>query len=152
MNDIQFASSIRQALDESTQLLPWRVTHRLERARKTALEDVRDDARRASDASRASRRVIVPVPSQGHLSHDGWSQSASGFADRPRARLGWRLMAILLPAAVLIAGLFGFSELESSRSAAEVANLETTAVLADEVPIAAYADRGFGVFLKNSKP
>ena len=148
MNDIQFASSIRQALDESAQRLPWRVTHRLERARKAAL--ARAPERKLRPAA-AGERVIVPVNGRERFSRGGSMPAAKELAEQGSAPLGWRLAAILLPAAVLVGGLIGFSELESMRSATEMANLET-AVLTDDVPIAAYADRGFGVFLKNSEP
>ena len=64
--------------------------------------------------------------------------------------IAWRLAAIVLPVAALVAGLIAFAELDAQRDADEVAELEA-AVLSDDVPIAAYADRGFGVYLKNSK-
>lgn len=147
MNDIQFASSIRQSLDESAQRLPWRITHRLERARKSALAQVTD---RKADPAEAIDRVIIPVTGRERFTHGGSMPPAWELAEQTQAPLGWRLAAIVLPAAVLVGGLIGFSELESTRSATEIANLET-AVLTDDVPIAAYADRGFGVFLKNSE-
>lgn len=171
MNDIQFTSSIRQALDESAQRLPWRVTHRLERARKAAIARVPVEANSTGD-TRGRAEAVVPghAPEQRargidrgpgergadrhehvRLPHSGFSRPGSGLAERPRARLAWRLAAVLVPAVVLVAGFVGFSELASMHSATEIATLETD-VLADEVPISAYADRGFGVFLKNSRP
>ena len=156
MNDeLRFTNSIRQALDESTERLPWRVTHRLEQARKAAL-------------ARAPEAVLLrPATVQGAAGVVGLSAGAAGSYALPgasrrtgplrgfdaddgaRPSLAWRVALILLPLAILVAGLIGFSELESMREADEVAELEA-AVLADDVPISAYADRGFGVFLKNS--
>jgi hypothetical protein len=159
MNEIRFTSTVRRALDESTQRLPWRVTQRLEQARKTALLGVPEAA---AEARRPAERFAVggllvgvsgPHSVSLGLDRSFSSTAVSGIDFEPSGRsrppFVWRLAAILAPAALLVAALIAFSELESARDADEVADLEA-AVLADEVPIAAYADRGFGVFLKNS--
>jgi hypothetical protein len=77
--------------------------------------------------------------------------TATDFApgDRGRPRLAWRFAVVAVPLVVVATGLVSFSELASERSANEVAELEA-AVLADDVPISAYADRGFGAYLKTS--
>lgn len=157
MNDTRFTSSIRQALDESVERLPLRVTHRLEQARKAALGQASECmvAARAPAAAAPSvavlglataggARVVGPLPGFG---------AANGAGDQTGERapwFGWRLVAIVFPVAALAAGMLALSELDAQRRADEVAELEA-AVLADDVPIAVYADRGFGVFLKNSR-
>lgn len=155
MNETRFISSIRQALDESADRLPMRVTHRLEQARKAAL------ARAPEWATQPARAAAAPVPVlglataggpgfAGNAAMGGWvlSKRDADACDRAPC-LAWRIAAIVFPVAALVAGMIAFSELAAERGAAEVAELEA-AVLADDVPIAAYADRGFGVFLKNS--
>jgi hypothetical protein len=81
----------------------------------------------------------------------GWALSKryADACDRAPC-MAWRLAAIVLPVAALVAGFIAFAELDAHRDADAVAELEA-AVLSDDVPIAAYADRGFGVYLKNSK-
>jgi len=159
MNEIRFPSTIRRALDESTERLPWRVTQRLEQARRAALLGVPEAA---AEARRPAERFAVGGLAAGstgshsvslELGRSFPSTAVSGIDFEPSGRsrppFVWRMAAILAPAALLVAALLAFSELESARDADELADLEA-AVLADEVPIAAYADRGFGVFLKNS--
>jgi len=154
MNETRFISSIRLALDESADRLPMRVTHRLEQARRAALS-------RVPERSTQPARVAAAVPAlgfaaaggpglPGNAAMGGWvlSKRDADACDRMPC-LAWRIAAIVFPVAALVAGMIAFSELEAARGAAEVAELEA-AVLADDVPIAAYADRGFGVFLKNS--
>lgn len=157
MNETRFTSSIRQALDESAERLPLRVTHRLEQARKAALARAPERVAAQALAGGLSSRPFVGLAAAGA----GGSLSAGALpgswavsrhdadGDRPPF-VAWRLAAIVVPVAVLVAGLIAFSELDARRDADEVAELEA-AVLSDDVPIAAYADRGFGVYLKNSK-
>src|SRR5690606_14121721 len=70
-------------------------------------------------------------------------------ADPPAPRLLWRIAAVVVPIAVVTAGLLGISALDAQRRADDLAELDA-AMLADEVPISAYADRGFGVYLRNA--
>jgi hypothetical protein len=159
----RFTSSIRQALDESTERLPWRVTHRLEQAREKAL--ARLDAREAQaaliighgDAGAANTAPTKATAGDSYLSTNGLLRFAlrrstlpeSERPDKERPGLIWRCAVVALPLVVVVSGLIGFSELAVERSANEVAELEA-AVLADDVPISAYADRGFGTYLKTS--
>lgn len=157
MNETRFTSSIRQALDESAERLPLRVTHRLEQSRKAALARAPERAAAQALAGGLSSRPLVGLAvagAGGSLSAGamhGWALSRrdADACDRPPF-FAWRLAAIVVPVAALVAGLIAFSELDARRDANEVAELEA-AVLSDDVPIAAYADRGFGVYLKNSK-
>jgi len=143
MNETRFTSSIRQALDESAERLPLRVTHRLEQARKAALG-------RAPERVAAAQAVASGAPAGAVLGLSAAGGASLGPVFDRAPYLAWRIAAIVLPVAALVAGLIAFSELDAQRDADEVAELEA-AVLSDDVPIAAYADRGFGVYLKNSK-
>jgi len=140
MNEQEIARLARQALDESVEHLPWRVTHRLASAREAAL--ARIPARAAARArAEAGHPAFVHAPLRARPS------GSSGGSDG-RRRLGLRVVAVVVPILIVAAGLFGISEWESWQRADDIADLDA-AVLADEVPISAYADRGFGVFLRN---
>jgi len=158
MNETRFTSSIRQALDESAERLPLRVTHRLEQSRKAALARAPERVSAQALAGSLSSQPLVGLAAAGaggSLSAGalpgGWALSRrDAHAGDRTPFVGWRLAAIVVPVAALVAGLIAFSELDARRDANEVAELEA-AVLSDDVPIAAYADRGFGVYLQNSK-
>ena len=62
----------------------------------------------------------------------------------------WRLGVTLVPVLVVAIGLMVISVWNDTETADEIAEVDT-AVLTDEVPLSAYTDRGFGVFLKNSR-
>jgi hypothetical protein len=51
---------------------------------------------------------------------------------------------------LLAVGLFGISQLNLQVEAAELAT-EDVLLLTDDLPPAAYADHGFGVFIKNTR-
>lgn len=129
MNEQQIAQGIREALDESASRLPYRISHRLEQARLTALAH-----QRTSEVRVDTRQFALA----------GSASSESGRT------LWWRLSVTLLPILALAAGLLVISVWNDTETADEIAEIDT-AVLTDEVPLAAYTDRGFGVFLKNSR-
>ena len=129
MNEIRFTAAIRRALDESAARLPSRVTQRLESARAAALAQVPASAG-AAFAGRLPESRPGPGTGAGPLLA--------------------RLAVVAVPLAALVGGLFLIDEIESRRHAVETAEVEA-AVLTDLVPIAAYVDRGFGVYLKNSQ-
>ncbi|MCD6675350.1 MAG: DUF3619 family protein [Burkholderiaceae bacterium] len=132
MNERELARIVRVALDESADRLPYRTTHRLEAARAAALAHARVEA-----APRPAHEIV----------RVGYRPTAE-LAGGPAPRLGWRIAAIVVPIALVAAGLFGISVLETHQRADDLAELDA-AMLADEVPISAYADRGFGVYLRN---
>jgi hypothetical protein len=134
MNEQQIAQGIRDALDESASRLPYRISHRLEQARLTALAH-----QRTSDVRVDTRQFALA----------GSGSSGTGSSSSGRT-LWWRLGVTLLPILALAAGLLVISAWNDSETADEIAEVDT-AVLTDEVPLAAYTDRGFGVFLKNSR-
>jgi hypothetical protein len=132
MNEHLFASRIKQALDESAGRLPYRVTQRLERARLGAVARARPEAVAATASAMAASSVAL--------------------AGDPRPSGLVRLLSTVVPVLLVIAGLYGISLWDDAQRAAETADIDAELMLSeDEVPIAAYADRGFGVYIKNSK-
>jgi hypothetical protein len=132
MNEPLFASRIRHALDESAERLPYRVTQRLERARLAAV-------------ARAQPEAVAATAGRG-----GTDAVAVGGDDRPSGLV--RLLAAVVPIVLVLAGLYGISVWDDAQRAAETADIDAELMLSeDEVPIAAYADRGFGVYIRNSR-
>jgi len=131
MNDQQFALEIRRALDESTGRLPYKVTHRLQQARLAALSRM--------PAAQAVPQVRYALAAAGR-----------SMAGDPDAFPWWKRAAItILPLLIVAAGLIAISVWNDTELADETAAIDAE-VLTDDVPISAYTDRGFGVFLKNS--
>jgi hypothetical protein len=132
MNEQLFASRIRQALDESAERLPYRVTQRLERARLAAVARAQPETVAATAGRGASAALAV------------------GGDDRPSGLV--RLLSAVVPILLVLAGLYGISLWDDAQRAAETADIDAELMLSDdEVPIAAYADKGFGVYIKNSR-
>lgn len=145
MNELEIARLAREALDESVEHLPWRVTHRLAGFREAALARMPADPATARSLAHAAAGRPALAPAVAGLR----SRAGGAGGDRGERRpLGLRIAAVLVPALIVAAGLYGISEWTSWQRADDIADLEA-AVLADEVPISAYADRGFGVFLRN---
>jgi len=171
MNEQQFALQVRRALDDSIERLPYRVSHRLEAARRAALARMPRDradpvgtgraaqapvASAASAAAVAARAGGAPAATPGSNVAAGaviaFSPSLAPAATVARATkpLWLRAAIVLVPLILVALGLieiFAWHELDVADETAEV----DLAVLTDDIPISAYADRGFGVFLKNSQ-
>jgi hypothetical protein len=131
MNEQHFAYRIRQALEESTGRLPYRVTRRLERSRAATI------ARAFPDRSVATLSV-GPAATLGLLSGIG------------RPSIGVRLASMLAPILFVVAGLYGIAVWKDLQDAADTADIDAELILADDdVPLSAYADKGFGVYIKN---
>ena len=133
MNERELARIVRGALDESTERLPPRHVHRLAAARAAAL---------------AHARSVENFPRTTHAAVRAAHLREAGSTGTQPPRLLWRLAAVVVPIVLVAAGLFGISVLDTKLRADDLADLDA-AMLADEVPIAAYADRGFGVYLRN---
>ncbi len=144
MKDEEIISLAREALDEAAEHLPWRVTHRLATAREAALAQAA--ARLAPATARAPDRPLVLASPQTAALGSGRGRSPER-EDAPS--LAARIAAVLVPILIVLAGLFGIAEWDSLHRAGDLADIDE-AVLTDEVPISAYADRGFGVFLRNA--
>jgi hypothetical protein len=120
MNELQFGNQVRQALNEGTPL-EARTLERLRSARLAALE----------------RRRLAPA----HV-----AAFAGNGVDRAAAPL--RLSrTLLVPLLLLALGLAFLYSAQQRRQVAETVELDTQ-LLADELPIDAYLDKGFDAWLK----
>ena len=136
MNELETALLIRRALDKGAERLPYKTTHRLEKARFAALA-----------------RMEQPLAQTGlvqSLQNAGGSL-ALGQLGSGEGRFGWlsSFAFAALPILFVVAGMFGVSHWTDHQRADEVAEVDA-AMLTDDLPISLYADRGFGVFIKNS--
>jgi len=133
MNQDDFGFRIRQALNDGAERLDYRTVLRLEQARSRAVAR----QRRAGPATvrlpalQLAAAGAPPVPNGG-----GWSWLRGA---------GW--------AAPLLAVVIGFVAISHWQQELEIQRLAALdfAVLLDEGPLEAYADRVFGVLLQDER-
>jgi hypothetical protein len=131
-NEQLIAHKVRLALDESADHLPFRITQRLEQSRLAAL-------------ARA-------MPAQPELAVNRASPLTVALQGDDRPSVYFRLLSTVAPILLVIAGLYGIDAWNDAEEAAETADIDAELLLADDdVPVSAYADKGFGAFLKNSR-
>jgi hypothetical protein len=130
MNDeIRFSNKIRQALNEGARLEGPRgaaIAERLRAARERALE-----ARRAP--------AVEGMAALAGMRSGGFSAGFGG--------LGGFSLRVLLPTALLVAGLAAIYSWQQDQRAADIEELDAQ-LLTDDLPIDAYLDRGFEAWLK----
>jgi hypothetical protein len=136
MNDRKLTTFITEHLDESANRLSYKVNHRLEVARKAAVKDAISTAAQAARASSSQLNGSASLT----LSHVG-EQTPGG---RFNLILNW------LPVLVLVVGLF-FVMNNNIEAELDALASEDVMLLTDELPPEAYADNGFGVFIKNTR-
>ncbi len=130
-NEQLIAHQLRLALDESADHLPFRITQRLEQSRLAAL-------------ARAT-------PVQAELAVNRAAPIAVALHGDDRPSVYFRLLSTVAPVLLVVAGLYGIDAWNDAEEAAETADIDAALLLADDdVPVSAYADKGFGAFLKNS--
>ena len=132
MNEKEFGYQVRQALNEAAAQLDYKTTYRLEQARPAAVTRHRQSAA-APAWSPASAQVAGSNPAVG-------------------ARLGWfggvGLAAPFVALAVGFIGIYQWQQQQAQEQRiSDLASMDF-AVLMDENPIGAYADKGFGAFLR----
>ncbi len=127
MNELQLAEGVRRALDESSRRLDPHVINRLAAARRAALE-------RMPIGADVPRFASLPMTAPAR--------------ERTLFRFGWQAAAVAAPLAALVLGVFAIVSWSDGEDAVAQAEIDA-AVLTDDVPIAAYADKGFGVYLAN---
>lgn len=135
MKEVEFGYRIRQALNEGTERLDYRTTYRLEQARKAAL------ARQKGPQEAAVWVPALQVAAAGAAPTDDGS---SGF---------WvwlQRMGLVAPLVALVVGFVGIYQWQRAQTIAQIADLDF-AVLMDETPLEAYADKGFTVLLNNEQ-
>lgn len=123
------ALAIRRVLDRSVDDLPGPVAERLATARSRALARVAPP-----DRDRGVRSVVALAPRPA--------------ADGPSLR--WRLAAVGVSLGVLVAVSALVDSMQEEQSIEEMAEVNN-ALVTDDLPLDAYADRGFGVFLMNTR-
>lgn len=131
MNEQEFGYQIRQALNEGAAGLDYKTTYRLEQARTAAL---------------ARHREPATAPA--------WSpamQTAGARSSDTSSRLGWfGGFGVAAPVVALIVGFIGIYQWQQQQAPERISDLAAMdfAVLFDETPIGAYADKGFGILLR----
>lgn len=122
MNDHHFGYRIRQTLNQGLSLDAQTLV-RLKAAREQAL---------------ANQRVAVRNPVFAWANNITGRNGSSSFVSR-----------ILLPAAVLIVGLFAINNWHQSQLVQEMVEIDA-AMLTGDLPLDAYLDKGFDAWLKRS--
>lgn len=139
MKEALFAARVTRRLDESADDLPPRVRQRLSAARTMAME-------RAAQATRrtAAHPLLAGGPSAGRT--PALRPTRSG-----QPRIWWRLTAAGVPLVIVLAGLISISYWDDNIKAEELADTDTAVLTDVDLPLTTLADRGFGVFLANSR-
>lgn len=128
ITEMRTAHAIRRVLDQGTDRLPIRVTDRLASARQQALMKVLE-----TPDPITVRRPVTAVPRSGTT-----------------APLRWQLGALAV-SAMLMAGVVALVDaMKEDQSVEELAEVDS-ALLADELPLDAYVDRGFSVYMVNTR-
>jgi hypothetical protein len=129
MNENEFGYRVRQALNEGAERLDYKTAYRLEQARRKAVE-----AHRAETVP-AYRPILVPAGGP-RLDGDG--------------QVGWaQRLGLIAPLLALAIGFVGIYQWQHEQRINELADIDF-AVLLDEAPIDAYADKGFGALLQTN--
>ena len=124
MNELQFANKIRQALNQGARL-DVHIAERLRAAREQALARRKPEREPALAWARSTAIGVI-----------GGFGGFGGFSLR-----------LLLPTALLVAGLIAIYSWQQDQRAADIEELDAQ-LLTDDLPIDAYLDRGFETWLK----
>lgn len=122
MNELHFAYKIRQYLNRGLGELPAATVNRLQDARQRAL---------------AQQKVSV---------HQSVLAGAGGFVQQRLDNLDLRQVLLAL---VVVLGIATYTYWYADQSVNEMAAIDS-ALLSDDLPIAAFTDRGFDAWLKSS--
>lgn len=129
MNEKEFGYQIRQALNEAAAGLDYKTTYRLEQARAAALARHRD-------------------PTTSPAWNPALQTAGSTYGG---SRLGWfGSFGLASSIVALIVGFIGIYQWQQQQLPERMSDLAAMdfAVLMDETPIRAYADKGFGILLR----
>ena len=140
----RLAQAITDVLDAAAEPLPYRVSLRLEQARRAALSRVSVDSVPALVASEVSRQA----------GPRGSAVAALGGPGRPVGQPGlwWRICSAGLPLLMVACGLVAIALWQESDDVLDTAEVDAGLVLNDDdIPVSALADRGFSVFLRNTR-
>jgi hypothetical protein len=128
----RFALRVAGRLNESTRDLPHNVTERLRFSREKALE-----------RARLARRAEAAVSTQ--VVGNGATLSLGGPGSQR-----WFKWASVVPVIALVGGFLLIEHVHQKSQIAAAAEIDA-ALLADDVPVAAYSDPGFVEFLKTPR-
>lgn len=129
MNDNEFGYRIRQALNEGADRLDYATAYRLEQARRKAVA--------------AHRAQVAPAYRPAPLTAGGPT-----FGDPER--FGWaQRLGLAAPLLALAIGFVAIYQWQHEQRINHLADIDF-AVLLDDAPIDAYADKGFGALLQNA--
>ncbi|AST27626.1 DUF3619 family protein [Ralstonia pseudosolanacearum] len=141
LRERRFAYAVHTALNESAGQLPPDVRDRLAAARRTAL------AHKKAEAPQTVRSPALALPGVGSMSLDV-DGDAPPVARKVLSLL--RRLGLLWPAIALVAGLAGIYQWQQQQRVDELAEVDT-AMMLDDLPLAAYADQGFHQYLKRDQ-
>ena len=127
----RFGLRVASRLNEGTRELPADVTERLRFAREQALERA---------------RLVRKAEAAGEVQAVGRGGSATLAFGGPGSQR-WFKLASVLPVVALIGGFLLIEHVHQKSQIAAAAEIDA-ALLADDVPVAAYSDPGFVEFLK----
>ena len=139
MNEQAEALKICRHLERATEHLPYRVTERLAAARAAALARV----------AAAPAESVALAPAHPAAAPVAREKRVEKRAQRS-APLWWRIAATAVPLVLLAVGVVVVDTVRQEQSAAELAEVDS-ALLTDDVPLVAYADHGFGVYIQNTR-
>jgi hypothetical protein len=123
----EFAKSLIQRLDTAAQTTAPDIAERLRFARERAL----------------GVQKVAPISTAWSLA----SQTDASFA-LGGGHFNWfSKLGVMAPLVALIVGLIVITQLQNDYRAKEIADVDA-ALLVDDLPPSAYADQGFGQFLK----
>ncbi|MDH5208909.1 MAG: DUF3619 family protein [Burkholderiaceae bacterium] len=129
MNENEFGYRVRLALNEGAERLDYKTAYRLEQARRKALG--------------LHRRATAPA----------WNAvpvAAGGPAFPEEGGASWaQRLGLAAPLLALVIGFIGIYQWQHDQHISQLADIDF-AVLLDEGPIDAYADKGFGALLQTN--
>jgi hypothetical protein len=124
---LNFAYTVRHALNENLDNLPASTTERLASARKIALSVKKQE-----------------IPQRRFAAQERFAGHAGAYFREPLsliARLG-----LTVPVIVLATGLITIYQFEKQHRISDLAEIDAL-VLSDELPLSAYVDHGFNAYL-----
>lgn len=125
LNEGEFGYRVRLALNEGLEHVDYRTTLKLQQAREAAL-----------------------VHQRGAQPARGWALQTAGGPVTDRQPGWWPRLGLAAPLLALVVGFVGIYQYQEERRISELADMDF-AVLMDDVPLDAYADKGFGALLRS---
>ena len=141
LRERRFVHAVRTALNESAGQLPPDLRDRLAAARRTAL------AHKKAEMPSTVHSPVLAMPGVGAVSFEMEDETQSPLQ---RAAAFLRRLGLLWPTIALVAGLAGIYQWQQQQRVDELAEVDT-AMMLDDLPLAAYADQGFHQYLKHDQ-